>query len=138
APRCSRSSRTVPLGFGASTSGRKPSGTVLLLRAYVVGPEAVSVLAIVPDDTGRSLSVEATDVVSDELRTLAVDAMRAIPGLLCAAVTLQTPSVDSAQGAEVVDIDEAASIIPHHYPQVGRGQPVADAIAEQILFTAAI
>lgn len=136
-PETSPEDPTPPL-FGPEVLAPKPSGTVLLLRAYVVGREAISVLAIVPDDSGRAVSVEATGLVSDELRTLAVDAMRAIPGLLCASVALETPSLESSQGAEVVGIDEAASITPHHFPQVGRGQPVADAIAEQILFTAAL
>lgn len=136
-PDTSPEDPTPPL-FGPEVLAPDPSGTVLLLRAYVVGREAISVLAMVPDDSGRAVSVEVTDVVTEELRTLAVDAMRAIPGLLCASVTLETPSLDSAADAEVVGIDEAASITPHHFPQVGRGQPVADAIAEQILFTAAL
>lgn len=136
-PDVSPEDPTPPL-FGSEVLAPKPSGTVLLLRAYVVGREAISVLALVPEGSGPAVSVEVTSLVSEDLRTLAVDAMRAIPGLLCSSVTLEAPSLDTAEGAEVVGIDETASITPHHFPQVGRGQPVADAIAEQILFTAAL
>lgn len=104
----------------------------------MVGPEAISVLVIVPDADGRALSVDVTDAASPEISTLAVDAMRAVPGLLCASVALQVRSLDSAEGAEVIGIDEAASIVPHHFPRLGRGRAVADAVAEQILFTAAL
>lgn len=136
-PEPSGEDATPPL-FDLDALTPEPTGSRLQLRAYAVGPEAVSVLAVVPGEGDRALSVDATEIISGDLATLAVDAMRAIPGLLCAAVAIQTPSLESAEGAEVVAIDEAASIIPHHFPHLGPGRPVADAIAEQILFTAAL
>lgn len=128
----------TPALFNLESLTPEPSGSAIHLQAYTVGPETVSILAVVPDHAGRALSVDVTDRVCDQLQTLAVDAMRAIPGLLCASVALETASLDSAENAQVVGIDEAASIVPHHFPRLGRGQPVADAIAEQILFTAAL
>ena len=128
---------TEPL-FDLEILAPKPSGSSLQVRTYVVGPEAISVLVIVPVADGRALSVDVTDAASPEISTLAVDAMRAVPGLLCASVALQVRSLDSAEGAEVIGIDEAASIVPHHFPRLGRGRAVADAVAEQILFTAAL
>lgn len=136
-PEFSADETTAPL-FDLEVLTPTPSSTRLPLRAYAVGPETVSVLVVVPDETGRTMSVDVTDVVAAEIRTLAVDAMRAIPGLLCACIALEVDSLDTAEGAEVVGIDESASIVPHHFPQLGRGRPVADAVAEQILFTAAL
>lgn len=136
-PEVSAEGDTEPL-FDLEALTPAPSGTRLPLRAYAVGPETVSVLVVIPDASGRAMSVDVTDAVAAEIRTLAVDAMRAIPGLLCAGIALEVESLDTAQGAEVVGIDETASIVPHHFPQLGRGRPVADAVAEQILFTAAL
>lgn len=109
----------------------------LSLRAYVVGRTAVSILAVVPHDETHALTVDITDHVDPELATLACDALRAIPGLHAGEVALRTPRWDSAEGAMVVGIDEAASIRPHHFPELGPGRPVAAAIAEQILINAA-
>lgn len=116
-----------------------PSDDAVLLQAYCVGKKAISVLAGVSESgSEKMITVDVTDTVAEEISALAVDALRAIPGLLAAGVNLQVNSLESTEGAVVIGINEAASILPHHYPQLGAGQPVADAIAEQILFTAAL
>lgn len=128
---------TPPL-FDIELLAPAANSSTLPLRAYAVGRETISLLAVVPDEDGGILTVDVTDRAAEEIRSLAVDAMRAIPGLFAAAVALEVESLDSAEGAQVVGIDETASIVPHHFPGLGTGRPVADAIAEQMLFTAAL
>ncbi|GFZ88277.1 hypothetical protein [Nesterenkonia alkaliphila] len=111
----------------------------VLVQAYCVGKRAVSVITAVPNpEGGKSLTVDLTGRVAEEIFQLAVDGLRAVPGLLAGAVTLRVSSLDSVEGGVVLGIDETASIVPHHYPDRGQGQPVADALAEHILFTAAL
>ncbi|WP_150460995.1 hypothetical protein [Nesterenkonia ebinurensis] len=111
----------------------------VLLQAYCVGKTAVSVITAVPDaQSGKSLTVDLTERVVEEIRQLAVDGLRAVPGLLAGAVNLRVGSLDGAAGGVVISVNETASIVPHHYPSLGEGRPVADALAEHILFTAAL
>lgn len=116
--------------------GKGPAGE-LKLQAYCVGKETISVLAVLPEGE-RAVIADVTAHATEDLKDLAVDAMRAIPGLMAAGVNIQARALDTADGAFVVGIDETASIRLHHYPPLGPGQPVAEALAEQILFTAAL
>lgn len=111
-----------------------------LLQAYCVGKEAVSVIAVVPDpeEGKKSLTVDVTDRVEEGIAQLAVSGMSSVPGLLAGAVNLKVRSLDTGDGGVVIGIDETASTVPHHYPNLGRGRAVADAVAEHILFTAAL
>ena len=112
----------------------------VVLQAYCVGKEAVSVIGAVPDPdhTGKILTIDVTDRVEEGIGQLAVDGMCSVPGLLAGAVNLQVSSLETAEGGVVIGIDEMASTVPHHYPDLGPGQPVAEALAEHILFTAAL
>lgn len=111
----------------------------VLLQAYCVGKAAVSVITAVPDpEGGKSRTVDLSGRIAEEISQLAVDGLRAVPGLLAGAVTLRVNSLDSAESGVLLGIDETASIVPHHYPSLGQGQPVAEALAEHILFTAAL
>lgn len=111
-----------------------------VLQAYCVGKQAVSVIAVVPNSEAgqKSQTVDVTGRVADDVAQLAVDGLRAVPGLLAGAVNLWVNSLDTAEGGVVIGIDESASLVPHHYPGLGPGRPVADAVAEHILFTAAL
>lgn len=113
---------------------------LVLLQAYCVGKQAVSVVAVVPypEPGGKNQAVDVTDRVGEEIAQLAVSGLRAVPGLLAGAVNLEVASLDTAEGGVVIGIDETASTVPHHYPSLGPGRPVADAVAEHILFTAAL
>lgn len=113
---------------------------LVLLQAYCVGKQAISVVAVVPQSEpgGKNQAVGVTSRVSEEVAQLAVNGLRAVPGLLAGAVNLEVASLDTAEGGVVIGIDETASIVPHHYPSLGPGRAVADAVAEHILFTAAL
>lgn len=113
---------------------------LVVLQAYCVGQRAISVVAVIPhpESGGKNQAVDVTARVNEEITQLAVDGLRAIPGLLTGAVNLEVPSLDTAEGGVVIGIDETASIVPHHYPWLGPGRAVAEAVAEHILFTAAL
>lgn len=129
--------QTPPL-FDLDTPAGAEDHDALMLRAYVVGRDTPSMLAVIPGDHGRPLTVDVTDKVSEDLRTLAVDAMRAIPGLSTAGVSMAVTSMETSEGAEILGIDETASIVPHHFPTIGEGRAVAEALADYILATAAL
>lgn len=141
---------------GAELSG-------LQLRGFVVGRELVSMLALIPpyeydDAVGgpeavrlldsaaaesgagqpQVIAVDVTELISEDISSLAVDAVRAVPGLFAAGVDLEVFSLDSLRSATVLDVDETADLLPHHVPTLGPGRDVADAIAEQILISAAL
>jgi hypothetical protein len=111
-----------------------------LLQAYCVGKSAVSVIGVLPDPegSGKTLTIDVTDRVDEDISQLAVNGLCSVPGLLAGAVNLQVSSLDTVEGGVVMGIDETASTVPHHYPDLGPGRAVADAVAEHILFTAAL
>lgn len=88
--------------------------------------------------TAGVVALDVTQEVTEDLHSLALSGVRSIPGLQAGGVELQVASLDTDQEAVVVSVDETADIRPHHYPTLGTGQPVAEALAEQILLTAAL
>ncbi|WP_300343110.1 hypothetical protein [Nesterenkonia sp.] len=92
-------------------------------------------LHVLSDDGGLhrgGLPYDATDIVCEELKQLAVGAAESVPGLAAAAVDLLTPELSSAEGAVVLDTDAWASLLMHRYPAFGSPRPVALALAELI------
>ena len=86
-------------------------------------------------DTGRGggIAVDVLDLLSIELKELAVDGLWAIPGLGAAAVDLLVPDLGGAEGAVVLEVNPYANIMQFHYPSYGEPRKVNDAIMEEIL-----
>lgn len=86
-------------------------------------------------DTGRGggIAVDVMDLLSDELKDLAVDGLSAVPGLGAAAVDLLVPELGSAEGAVVLEVNPYANIMQFHYPSYGEPRKINDAIMEEIL-----
>ncbi|GAA1817971.1 hypothetical protein [Nesterenkonia flava] len=139
-----------------STPG--PTEERLLLEIFVVGSRAVSALACVPsytDDDGElrltttpevsasgwpegALAIDVTEFIAEDLASLGVRAVNAVPGLRAAAVRLAVSDIEEEGDAVVVGISEDACLLPHHFPTLGPGRNVAGAIAEEILAIAAL
>lgn len=124
----------------AYLAGRQPEVTdeflapVGLTRASVVEMGRIQLLTPIADTArGGGLAVDITDLLSDDLQDLAVDGLWSIPGLNAAAVDLLVPSLDTADGAVVLEVNPYANIAEFHYPAYGEPRRVADAIMEQIL-----
>lgn len=83
-------------------------------------------------------NVDVTELVHPDLCRLAVDAVRAIPGLGTAGVDLLTPDVGSADGAVVLEVNVRANIRVHHQPAYGRPRDVAGAIVDEMLAKAGV
>jgi cyanophycin synthetase len=81
-------------------------------------------------------NVDVTDLVHPDLLRLATDATRAIPGLGLAGVDLMTPSIDSVDGAVVLEVNVQANIRVHHTPAYGTPRDVAGAIVDEMIATA--
>lgn len=82
------------------------------------------------------LTIDVTAVLADALHELAVEAVMAVPGLFAAAVDLEVPDLESAEGAVVRSVLPDADISPAHLPAYGEPRDVAGAIADEILLRA--
>ena len=80
--------------------------------------------------------VDVTDILHPDLRELAIEATRAIPGLGVAGVDLLTPDIRSADGAVVLEANVGANIRIHNCPTYGRPRNVAGAIIDEMIATA--
>lgn len=94
-------------------------------RPYLLGDSASA--------RAGGVSVDVTDLLDDELQTLAVDAVWAIPGCRAAGVDLLVRSVESAHGGTILDVDSRANFTVHYYPWIGRRRPVAKSLIEQMV-----
>lgn len=109
------------------------------MRQLRLDPEAVPgtgelvLLQQSPDMTQGALSVDVTDVVSEELADLIINAAWTVPGLRAGGVDVVAPSLESAEGAVVVGVDSRASMQLHEYPSFGKSRPVAGAVMAQFL-----
>ena len=81
-------------------------------------------------------NVDVTELAHPDLLTLAVNAVRAIPGLGVAGVDLLTPDIGSAEGAVVLELNVQANIRVHNCPAYGRPRDVAGAIIDEMIATA--
>lgn len=82
---------------------------------------------------GGGIAVDVFDMLSDEVKDLAVEGLGAIPGLGASAVDLLVPNMDSTEGAVVLEVNPYANIMQFHYPSYGEPRKVNDAIIEEIL-----
>ncbi|GAB3843651.1 hypothetical protein [Nesterenkonia populi] len=78
------------------------------------------------------LTVDVTALVGNELLHTAIEACWALPGARAGAVDLRVDNVENPEAILVTDVNAEASFTPHHYPWMGRGRPVADAIMQTI------
>ena len=80
--------------------------------------------------------MDVTELVHPDLLELAVDAIRAIPGLGVAGIDLLAPDIGSADGAVVLEANVEANIRVHNCPAYGRPRDVAGAIIDEMIATA--
>jgi D-alanine-D-alanine ligase-like ATP-grasp enzyme len=83
-------------------------------------------------------NVDVTHLAQPDLLRLAIDATRAIPGLNVAGVDLIAPSINSVEGAVVLEINDNANISVHHFPAYGMPQDVAGAIVDEMIAAAGV
>jgi len=81
-------------------------------------------------------TVDVTELAHPDLLAMAVNAMRAIPGLGVAGVDLLAPDIGSAEGAVVLELNVQANIRVHQCPAYGRPRDVAGAIIDEMIATA--
>lgn len=79
-----------------------------------------------------AVTVEVTPFVSDALKELAIAAVRAIDGLEIAAVDFIVPSLDSADGAVVLELNEGPGLYMHVMPAIGKPVNVTDEVCEYL------
>lgn len=83
--------------------------------------------------TGLGWSVDVTDQLSDDLKSLAVNALWAFPGLGASAVDIVTPSLDSADQALVAGLEPGGDLREFRYPAYGKTRLPNRAIMENIV-----
>lgn len=93
-------------------------------RPYLLGEDVAA--------PAGGVTVDVTGALDTELKTLAVDAVWAVPGCKAAGVDLLVQGLDSVGDAVVLDVDARAGISPHHFPWIGRRRLVADAVILQM------
>ena len=80
--------------------------------------------------------VDVTDLLHPDLLELAIDAIRAIPGLGVAGVDLFAPDIRSPDGVVVLEANVGANIRIHNCPAYGRPRNPAGAIIDEMIATA--
>lgn len=105
-----------------------------LTRETVVERGKVQFLTPIADAAGGGgLTVDVTDLLSDDLRDLAVDGLWSVPGLSAGGIDLLVPDLSSAKDAVVLEANAYTNIVPFHYPAYGEPRHVAMAIMDHLL-----
>ncbi len=81
----------------------------------------------------EGIPVDVTDLLSEDLKELAVNAAWALPGLGAGAVDLLAPTLSGPEDAVVMGIDVNARLELHHYPALGKPRPVAETIMKNLI-----
>lgn len=84
---------------------------------------------------GGAVSVDVTEELNHDIKTLAIDAAWAVPGLKAGGVDLLVPSLDRVDDAVVLEVNVAANILPHTYPALGKSRDVAGALVDLLIRT---
>lgn len=82
---------------------------------------------------GLGWSIDVTDLLSEDLKTLAASALWAFPGLGASAVDILTPALDSADRALVVGLEPGGDLREFRYPAYGKTRLPNRAIMEKIV-----
>ncbi|MXQ13985.1 hypothetical protein [Microvirga makkahensis] len=82
-------------------------------------------------------SIDMTEAVHPSLKQLAIDAVRAIPGLIYAGLDMIAEDHRrplQGQIARILEINDYPMLSMHHFPAQGTARPVADAVIRHIFF----
>lgn len=82
-------------------------------------------------------SVDVTSLLPNDFKEAAVSAIRAIPGMRIGGVDFQAQSLESIEGAVILELNTAANISVHHLPSYGKPVDVGAAILQEMLRTTA-
>lgn len=102
-------------------------------RTTVPQPGELLILSTTANLHAGGLPVDVTDAIPESLKEVAVNATWAVPGLRAAAVDIILPSLNSTEGAEVIEVEDGPDPMPHVYPAFGKLRRVASAMANEIL-----
>lgn len=75
-------------------------------------------------------NLDLTGKISTSIENLARAAAESVPGLEVAGVDLMVQSLESAEGAVVLEANTSANIAVHHYPGYGEPRLVADSVLD--------
>lgn len=67
-----------------------------------------------------AINVEVTDLLSEDVKAIAVHATKAIPSLEIAGVDILAKDLRSPQAAKVIEVNTAPAIDIHRFPSIGR------------------
>ena len=77
--------------------------------------------------------VDVTDIICDDLKTLAIKAAQAFPDLDYAGIDIITPTFDSAKKAVVNEVNNYNNIMMHYYPMFGKPRDPASALIKYFM-----
>ncbi|MGC0250353.1 hypothetical protein [Pseudactinotalea sp. Z1748] len=81
-------------------------------------------------------SVDVTSSMHPELKRIAVEAVRVVPGLRVAGVDLMVNAPQDPAGAIILELNANANLSIHHYPAYGQPNDVAAAIIDRMVHRA--
>lgn len=81
-------------------------------------------------------SVDVTSSMHPELKRIAVEAVRVVPGLTVAGVDLMVNGPQDPAGAIILELNANANLSIHHYPAYGQPNDVAAAIIDRMVHRA--